>query len=66
MRHRTRILSAATVGAVAAGTALVWTLAGTAGAATALPAHVFAPYFEAWNGDSLSGLASQSGNKYAS
>ena len=33
-------------------------------AATALPSHVFAPYFEAYNGDSLSGLASASGNKY--
>ncbi len=33
-------------------------------AAKALPAHVVAPYFEAYNGDSLSGLASASGNKY--
>jgi hypothetical protein len=33
-------------------------------ASTALPSHVFAPYFEAYNGDSLSGLASQSGNTY--
>jgi chitodextrinase len=33
-------------------------------AATALPSHVAAPYFEAYNGDSLSGLASASGNKY--
>ena len=38
--------------------------AGTAHAATPLPAHVFAPYFEAYNGDSLSGLASASGNKF--
>ncbi len=33
-------------------------------AATALPAHVFAPYFEAYNGDSLSGLSAASGAKY--
>jgi hypothetical protein len=32
-------------------------------AVTALPAHVFAPYFEAYNGDSLSGLSSASGAK---
>ncbi len=32
--------------------------------ATALPSHVSAPYFEAYNGDSLSGLATASGNKY--
>jgi len=29
-----------------------------------IPAHVFAPYFEAYNGDSLSGLAAQSGDKF--
>jgi hypothetical protein len=47
-----------------ASAGLALTGAGTAHAATPLPAHVFAPYFEAWNGDSLSGLAAQSGNKY--
>jgi chitinase len=30
----------------------------------ALPAHVFAPYFEAYNGESLSGLAAASGDKF--
>jgi hypothetical protein len=50
------LTAAAAIGAVVA-------TAGTASAAT-LPTHVFAPYFEAYNGDSLSGLASQSGNKY--
>jgi hypothetical protein len=29
-----------------------------------MPAHVAAPYFEAWTGDSPATLASQSGNKY--
>lgn len=38
--------------------------AGTAQAATALPAHVFAPYFEAYNGDDPAALAQQSGAKY--
>ncbi|TKA08766.1 chitinase [Actinacidiphila oryziradicis] len=38
--------------------------AGAAQAATAMPAHVAAPYFEAWTGDSPATLASQSGNKY--
>ncbi|GAA2342336.1 glycosyl hydrolase family 18 protein [Dactylosporangium salmoneum] len=36
----------------------------SAHAATAIPAHVFAPYFEAYNGDSLNGLSQQSGDKY--
>jgi hypothetical protein len=58
--------------AVVAASGLV--LAGAAGAnaaqpatphaATALPAHVFAPYFEAYNGDSPATLASESGSKY--
>jgi hypothetical protein len=33
-------------------------------AGAALPTHVFAPYFEAYNGDSPSSLSSQSGAKY--
>ncbi|WP_405578930.1 carbohydrate binding domain-containing protein [Streptomyces sp. NBC_01190] len=49
---------------VAASAGLALTGAGAAQAATALPTHVAAPYFEAYNGDSLSGLASASGNKY--
>src|SRR4051812_26807279 len=36
----------------------------TAEAATPLPAHVFAPYYEAWLGDSLSSLAQASGTRY--
>jgi len=38
--------------------------AGSAEAATPVPAHVFAPYFEAWTGDSPSALSAQSGAKY--
>ncbi|MFF2327413.1 MULTISPECIES: glycosyl hydrolase family 18 protein [unclassified Streptomyces] len=33
-------------------------------AATPLPAHVFAPYFEAYNGDSPAALSEQSGARY--
>ena len=46
--------------------AVVLTVSGTANAATGtpLPAHVFAPYFEAYNGDNAATLSSQSGAKY--
>jgi hypothetical protein len=33
-------------------------------AATALPAHVFAPYFEMWTTDNMATLAQQSGDRY--
>jgi len=33
-------------------------------AATPIPTHVYSPYFEMWTGDSISGIASQSGAKY--
>ncbi|MFF9349135.1 glycosyl hydrolase family 18 protein [Streptomyces sp. NPDC014734] len=33
-------------------------------AATPMPAHVFAPYFESWNGESPAALSQQSGAKY--
>jgi hypothetical protein len=35
-----------------------------AGAATALPAHVYAPYFETWTADGISTIAQQSGSRY--
>lgn len=64
-----------TVGAVLSAMATVVATAGlvlgsgsgaqaAATAATPLPAHVFAPYFEAWNGDSPAALAQASGAKY--
>jgi chitodextrinase len=56
------LLTGLVTATAAAGLAL--TGSGTAHAATPLPAHVFAPYFEAYNGDSLSGPAAASGNKY--
>ena len=37
---------------------------GTALAATALPAHVYAPYFETWTSDSLTTVFQQSGVKH--
>ncbi|MFI6581089.1 glycosyl hydrolase family 18 protein [Embleya sp. NPDC050493] len=36
----------------------------TQAAATPMPAHVFAPYFEAWTGESPATLSAQSGAKY--
>jgi hypothetical protein len=39
-------------------------VAGSAWGATALPAHVYAPYFETWTTDSLTTTAQQSGAKY--
>ena len=35
-----------------------------ANAATALPAHVYAPYFETWTTDGIAATAQQSGRKY--
>ncbi|MFH8933995.1 glycosyl hydrolase family 18 protein [Streptomyces griseosporeus] len=55
-------LAAAATAAAAVGLAL--TGAGTAQAATPLPHHVFAPYFEAWTGESPAALSAQSGAKH--
>lgn len=52
----------AAVAVLAASVALVVTA--PAQAAATLPVHVFAPYFEAYNGDSLNGLSQQSGVKH--
>jgi Glycosyl hydrolases family 18 len=35
-----------------------------AGGATALPPHVYAPYFETWTADSISTIAQESGSRY--
>jgi chitinase len=60
-----RSLVAVAAAAVCA-TAFVAATSPDAQAATTsrIPAHVFAPYFEAYNGDSLSGLSSQSGDRF--
>ena len=56
-RLRVAIASAAVIGSTVVG-------ATSAIAATPLPAHVFAPYFEAWTTDSIATLAQQSGDRY--
>ncbi|MEV6520474.1 carbohydrate-binding protein [Longispora sp. NPDC051575] len=64
--QRIRSLAAASVvAAVAAASAAFLSGSAPAQAApTPLPAHVFAPYFEAWTGDNLATLSQQSGAKY--
>src|SRR3954452_7577733 len=64
--RRSRLASLAVAVTVAAGVGGFLAVAPDAQAATTsrIPAHVFAPYFEAYNGDSLSGLSSQSGDKF--
>jgi hypothetical protein len=52
------------MGFVAVSTAHAAVGAGAAHAATPLPAHVFAPYFETYNGDNPASLAKSSGAKY--
>src|SRR3954470_24890557 len=65
--RRLRALATAAV-TIAAGTCafLASATAGQAAApaATPTPAHFFAPYFEAYNGDDPATLSSQSGAKY--
>ncbi|MDF3291771.1 carbohydrate binding domain-containing protein [Streptomyces silvisoli] len=65
MRRIRSIRAALTALATAAASmGLIVTGGGAAHAATPLPAHVFAPYFEAYNGDSPAALSSASGAKY--
>jgi chitinase len=64
--RRSRLAALAAAVTVAAGVGGFLTLSPDAEAATVsrIPAHVFAPYFEAYNGDSMSSLAAQSGNRF--
>ncbi|MFJ8621531.1 glycosyl hydrolase family 18 protein [Kitasatospora sp. NPDC093550] len=65
MRLRRTIQAALTACAtLAASAGLVATGTTTAQAATPLPSRVFAPYFEAWTGQSPAQLAAQSGAKH--
>src|SRR5205814_480392 len=57
-RHRLGGLVSAAVFAILA------TSPASVGAATALPLHVYAPYFETWTTDSLTTIAQQSGARY--
>ncbi|MDH6118286.1 hypothetical protein ABH930_001286 [Kitasatospora sp. GAS204A] len=68
MRLHRSVQAALTAAATLAASAGLLVGATTAAhAATApLPAHVFAPYFEAYSSDDPAALASQSGNKYLS
>ncbi|MCG6495917.1 glycosyl hydrolase family 18 protein [Kitasatospora sp. A2-31] len=65
MRLRRTIQAALTACAtLAASAGLVATGTSSAEAATPLPTRVFAPYFEAWTGQSPATLAAQSGAKH--
>ena len=66
MRLRKSVRALLAVALATGGTAgiLAATAQGAQASAATIPAHVFAPYFEAYNGDSLSGLSQQSGAKY--
>jgi Glycosyl hydrolases family 18 len=70
LKQRTTLRAALAASAtLAAAIGLVTTGAGAASAsarAVPLPAHVFAPYFEAYNGDNPATLAQESGAKYLS
>ncbi|MGW4161875.1 glycosyl hydrolase family 18 protein [Streptomyces sp. NPDC004788] len=56
------VITAVTTAVAAAGLTALG--GGTAQAATPLPARVFAPYFEAWTGESPAALAAASGTKH--
>jgi Carbohydrate binding domain/Glycosyl hydrolases family 18 len=64
--RRPRLVALFAAAVAAAGTGGVIALAQSANAATGtpLPAHVFAPYFEAYAGDSPATLSQNSGAKY--
>ncbi|AUG80808.1 hypothetical protein CFP65_6141 [Kitasatospora sp. MMS16-BH015] len=65
MRLHRSIQALLTSGAtLAAAVGLAVVGGGSAQAATPLPQHVFAPYFEPWTGASPAALAQQSGAKY--
>lgn len=68
MLRLTRLRAAATAAVFAAASAgLVVAAAGSASAATVntpLPAHVFAPYWEAYSGDNPLTISQESGSKY--
>ncbi|QDQ09400.1 chitinase [Streptomyces spectabilis] len=62
MRSLRAALTAAATAVAALGLAVV--SGAPAQAATPLPAHVFAPYFESWTGESPAALSAQSGAKH--
>ena len=64
MRLSKPILASAVAFTTAVATAGVMVANATSAAAAGLPTHVFAPYFETYQSDSLSGLSAQSGDKF--
>ncbi|MFL4493513.1 glycosyl hydrolase family 18 protein [Streptomyces sp. VTCC 41912] len=65
MRRRRTLRAVLTATVTAVATAGLTALGGGAAhAATPLPAHVFAPYFESWTGESPAALSAQSGAKH--
>ncbi len=65
MRRRRSLRTALTATVTAVATAGLTALGGGAAhAATPLPTHVFAPYFESWTGESPAALSAQSGAKH--
>ena len=50
--------------AIAVAVALGALIAGGAAAASPMPAHVYAPYFETWTADTINGVATASGARY--
>src|SRR3984885_11822980 len=67
MRRRTQIQAAVAALATMAASAGLTAVVGSGpayAAGTPLPAHVFAPYFEAYNGDNPVTLSQESGAKY--
>jgi Carbohydrate binding domain/Glycosyl hydrolases family 18 len=63
-RRRLPLLVAAAATVLTGAIALAVSGSPASAAGTPLPAHVFAPYFEAYNGDNPATLSSQSGAKY--
>ena len=65
MRRRRSLRTALTATVTAVATAGLTALGGGAAhAATPLPTHVFAPYFESWTGESPAALSAQPGAKH--
>jgi hypothetical protein len=60
----TRSWLRAVLGAATAVSSVVIVAAGASAAATAIPTHVYAPYFETWTTDSINTVAGASGARY--
>jgi Glycosyl hydrolases family 18 len=63
-RLRGRLAALALAGATAVTFTVAPQNAARAATVTPLPAHVFAPYFETWLPDTITGIAQQSGARY--